>query len=184
MQITEHFSREEFAQHAAHGFQSVPYPEEWIDSRLKPLCEVLEAIRAKLGKPISIMSGYRTPEYNESIHGAKNSQHCQGRAADIRVSGIAASAVHAVILSMYKSGEINIGGLGKYNSFVHVDIRYGTTLAQWNRSGEDSHSETADGNDFGATPVVDSALGVIQGLTSDDAFLIAGISLIATAVVS
>ena len=44
------------------------YPPEWVEERLRPLCEVLEAVRAELGgRSIKVASGYRTPTYNVKL---------------------------------------------------------------------------------------------------------------------
>ena len=46
----------------------------------------LERVRAIKGRPLRLVSAYRDPEHNASIPGAApNSQHIQGRAADISV---------------------------------------------------------------------------------------------------
>lgn len=51
---------------------------------LNELCEhVLDPLRIAFKRPIHINSGFRTPEINKAIGGAKNSQHCLGIAADI-----------------------------------------------------------------------------------------------------
>lgn len=51
---------------------------------LSVLCEhVLDPLRIAFKRPIHINSGFRTPEINKSIGGAKNSQHCLGMASDI-----------------------------------------------------------------------------------------------------
>lgn len=42
----------------------------------------MEKVRALLGGPISISSGYRSPAVNEKVRGAKTSAHCFGYAAD------------------------------------------------------------------------------------------------------
>lgn len=139
MQITEHFSSEEFAQPARHGFETVAYPQEWVRGRLQLLCEVLEVIRAELGgKPIQILSGYRSLAYNRAIGGARQSQHMEGRAADVQIEGVSPSKVHAVILRLYNEQKIKIGGLGQYPTFIHVDIRQGNRLARWGGSRSDS----------------------------------------------
>ena len=63
------------------GFQ-FDIPELYI-LNLKKLCEnVLQPLRAKCGT-IYITSGYRSTILNKSIKGAKNSEHMQGKAADI-----------------------------------------------------------------------------------------------------
>lgn len=46
---------------------------------------VLDPLREWYGKPITVNSGYRSPELNAAIKGAKNSQHMSGEAADITV---------------------------------------------------------------------------------------------------
>jgi len=54
--------------------------------RAKELCEnVFEPIRAHVGKPIRINSGFRSPAVNKRIGGAKNSQHVLGEAVDLNL---------------------------------------------------------------------------------------------------
>ena len=51
---------------------------------LNELCEhVLDPLRIAFKRPIHINSGFRTPDINKAIGGAKNSQHCLAMAADI-----------------------------------------------------------------------------------------------------
>lgn len=142
MQITEHFSLSEFGQHAGYGLPAEPYPLAWI-ARLQKLCKALELIRAKFNKPIRILSAYRSVAYNDAMYKAQGqtptkSQHSQGNAADICIDGIPAQRLHAVIKDMFDAHELDIGGLGKYPGFVHVDIRDrhpDTHLAQWEGHG-------------------------------------------------
>ena len=49
--------------------------------------ECLDKVRELWGKPIGVNSGYRSPELNRSVGGAKNSQHTKGEAADITAGG-------------------------------------------------------------------------------------------------
>lgn len=134
--LTPHFDIHEFRQFARHGFSETEYPKEWEQERLLPLCQVLEVIRAELGRPIKIVSGYRSPAYNKAIGGAKASQHMAGCAADIVVADLNANIVHDVILRLHKEKKIKIGGLGKYPNFCHVDVRSikGKGLARWKGS--------------------------------------------------
>ena len=62
-----------------------------------------------------------TPEYNKKCGGAPKSQHIEGTAADIKVSGISP-------LDVAKAAEsVGFTGIGVYthsgNSFTHVDVR-------------------------------------------------------------
>lgn len=131
--ITSHFRVAEFAQHARHGFESEPYPARWVNSRLRPLCELLEQIREVCGgRAVRVTSGYRSPAYNRVIKGARASQHVQGRAADIVVAGLSARRVHDLVLAAYRRGELPaLGGLGSYAGFTHVDVRPSQRLAHW-----------------------------------------------------
>lgn len=131
MNITPHFRLEEFACRSG-----ADYPDKYIQERLVPLCELLEAIRAHFGAPVKVISGYRTPTYNRSISGAKKSQHIEGRAADIIIGKIGPVFVHDEILLLHRSGAfksrgVYIGGLGCYSNFTHVDVRPGTRLVRW-----------------------------------------------------
>ncbi len=130
MKITPNFSSDEFASH-----DETPYPVQWLDSRLVPLCETLQALRDSIGRPISIISGYRSPAWNVRVGGADHSQHPQGRAADIRVGGMRPADVHDELLRLDKLGKTPmLGGLGLYLTFVHVDVRprkADGSLARW-----------------------------------------------------
>lgn len=69
------------------GLDNTPTP--LIVSNLQQLCiNVLEPVRAHFGKPISISSGYRSPEVNRAQGGAANSQHLFGEAADFEIMGV------------------------------------------------------------------------------------------------
>lgn len=89
-------------------------------SNCQKLMGLLEEIRFKCGnKPITINSGYRTAVYNRKCGGANNSQHLYAAAADITVAGVAPSKVYAICNTLVGSR----GGVGKYNTFTHVDVR-------------------------------------------------------------
>lgn len=72
---------------------------------------------------MNILSGYRSPQHNAIVGGAQRSQHVEGRAADITVGGVLPSQVHRTILRLFDAGAIEIGGLGLYLGWVHVDVR-------------------------------------------------------------
>lgn len=137
--LTAHFTIEEFARKARpeKGFpQAAPYPEKWVQPRLLPLCQVLEVVRSALGgKGIKVGSGYRDPEFNMRIGGARASQHMTGRAADIVVAGWTAAGVHQAVLELYADGRIPaLGGLGIYPNFCHLDVRPTPKLIRWTGS--------------------------------------------------
>lgn len=80
---------------------------------------MLDALRKKFGKPIIITSGYRSPEYNISIGGSKNSAHVQGKAADIAVSHADAYKIVGIAIELGFTGiGVSQKGGGR---FIHVD---------------------------------------------------------------
>jgi len=118
MKITPHFSLHEF--HCRSGHK---YPEDWIETRLKPLCEALEVLRKEVKAAIIISSGYRDEHYNKKIGGAKHSQHLQGRAVDFYCTDLKPAFLHFILLKLIKEGKIPDGGVGLYPTFVHYDQR-------------------------------------------------------------
>lgn len=48
---------------------------------------ILDPLRARMGRPVIITSGYRSRRVNELVGGSKTSQHLTGKAADIHVQG-------------------------------------------------------------------------------------------------
>lgn len=116
-----HFKMEEFK--CKDGTQ---VPAEYYGNCQK-LMNMLEEIRTACGnRAITINSGYRTPSYNKKVGGASKSQHLYASAADIRVSGMSASEVYKICDKLVGSR----GGVGKYSSFTHVDVR--GNRARWN----------------------------------------------------
>ena len=90
--------------------------------------DLLHSVMLKLGRPegvIDVVCGYRTPWSNNFLRSrsavtgvAKNSQHMQAKAIDIRVAGVATSRLRDAALSLHG------GGVGYYpvSQFVHVDV--------------------------------------------------------------
>ena len=56
------------------------------EDNLQALAQALfQPLRDWYGKPITISSGYRSPQLNEAIGGSSSSQHCKGQALDLDV---------------------------------------------------------------------------------------------------
>jgi uncharacterized protein YcbK (DUF882 family) len=117
MQLTPHFSLTEFACH--DGCQ---VPEDLIPRTLL-LAQQLEVLRLEVGRPILIVSGYRSPAWNAKVEGAAKSQHMEGRAADIAVTGMAPAEVATLVERLIREGRMQEGGLGLYAGWVHYDVR-------------------------------------------------------------
>ena len=90
------------------------------------LVDVLQKIRTHFGKAVTINSAYRTTSHNKKVGGASNSQLLYGTAADIKVSGVAPKLVADYAETLLP----NTGGIGRYSSFTHVDVR--EKKSRWN----------------------------------------------------
>ncbi len=97
---------------------------------MQSLCDQLEVLRSAAGnRGIHVNSGYRTPTYNAQIGGVSNSQHLYAKASDISVSGMSPGQVANLIEDLIRQGRMRQGGLGRYSTFTHYDIR--GTAARW-----------------------------------------------------
>lgn len=111
-----------------------PYPREWRTdpTRLPALATVFERLRAELGEPLLVHSAYRTPTYNRQIGGAKQSQHCEGRALDLSPTrGRFTVDDLWNFARALASREPLLKGLGRYLTFVHIDVRRSSRLVVW-----------------------------------------------------
>jgi len=108
---------------------NTPTPE--VVANLEKLCqEVLQPIRNKYGRAITITSGYRCPKLNSAIGGVKNSQHMSGCAADIKCTATSKAVLFNIIKEMIQKGEIKVGqliweyGTKKEPNWIHVSLPY------------------------------------------------------------
>jgi uncharacterized protein YcbK (DUF882 family) len=105
--------------------------------------DLLHSLMSKLGKNgrvIDVVCGYRTPWSNNFLRTrggtaspsetgvAKNSQHMEAKAIDIRVPGVTTARLRNTALSLHA------GGVGYYpvSKFVHVDVG---PVRKWTFSG-------------------------------------------------
>lgn len=117
-----------------HSKPPIPYPLVWRQTRLPELMKAFERIRELCGFPIEINSAYRTPEYNVAIGGARTSQHCEGRALDLKPIPFTKKNLLHLEAAAYKARtEGLLRGVGYYKTFVHIDTRPGRN-ATWGGS--------------------------------------------------
>jgi len=91
MNLSENFTLEELTFTNHREYDNTPNQVQ-IDN-LTRLAEFLETVRALLGKPILVDSGFRSPEVNHAVGSTSVSQHLRGCAADIRVPGMTPAEV-------------------------------------------------------------------------------------------
>ena len=128
MQLSKHFTLEEMEKSQTATRKGIKNKAGSGEIKnLGDLCyEVLEPVRAKFDKPVTITSGYRSPELSEAIGSKSTSQHCSGEAVDFEIAGISNLQValwiqnnvdfDQLILEFWKEGEPNSG-------WIHVSYK-------------------------------------------------------------
>ncbi len=135
MQLSKHFKLEEFE-------KSMTATRKGIENKagsgeiknLTDLCYgVLEPVRVKFDKPITITSGYRSEELCVAINSKKTSQHTKGEAADFEIAGISNLKValwisnncdfDQLILEYWKDDDPNAG-------WIHCSFKEGSNRKQ------------------------------------------------------
>lgn len=92
--------------------------ENKIDQRVLNMAQV---IRAALGVPVRVNSGYRCETHNRNVGGVKGSQHTFGLAADLSCS-LGARAMVKKIRELYAAGKLpDLSFCKEYSSWVHID---------------------------------------------------------------
>jgi uncharacterized protein YcbK (DUF882 family) len=87
---------------------------------LKPsLVRMLKQVERRFGKRVVVTSGYRSPEYNKRVRGARKSMHMYCAAADVQLDGVSKWDLANYVRSM--PGR---GGVGTYchTNSVHIDV--------------------------------------------------------------
>ena len=79
----------------------------------------LTIVSRRMGKKFNLNSGYRSPEYNSRIGGAKRSMHMTGKAIDVSTRGWSTEEKAEFIRLVSQEGFL---GIGTYNTFIHIDI--------------------------------------------------------------
>lgn len=112
--LSKNFSRKEFA---CQGKDCCGGSSP-IDSRL---VDALQLFRDKIGKPLKVNSGFRCITHNAIVGGEPDSQHTKGYAADIAiVDGMTVEQMRGTAETI---GAFQYGGIGLYNTFIHLDVR-------------------------------------------------------------
>jgi uncharacterized protein YcbK (DUF882 family) len=98
----------------------------------------LEELRARVGLPLIVVSGFRCLKYNATLANASaKSQHCLGRAADVRANHLWKKDHPPVDAAWLKrlAEKVEVfrgGGIGMYDGWLHVDVR-ANGPARWDK---------------------------------------------------
>ena len=118
MKLSENFSLDEFviSQVAErHGYMNEPNEKQIENLRL--LCvNVLQPLRKIINVPIFINSGFRSFDVNAAVGGRFNSQHLEGKAADLVVHSMNLVDVFNIILQQFPFDQL----IYEFGKWIHV----------------------------------------------------------------
>ena len=126
MKLTNNFSLSEFECNCG-----CKMPNDVLVN-IKELAINLQYIREYLNTPIKLTNAYRCKKHNKAVGGSKKSQHLLGKAADLQVKKIKPKTLADLIEDLIDKKYISEGGVGRYNTFTHYDIR--GYKARWDKS--------------------------------------------------
>ena len=121
MRLTDNFTLAELTKsQTAERCNIDNNPDKEHIENLQRLCDnILQPVRDYFQKPVTISSGYRSPELSQKIGSSSRSQHCKGQAADFEVPGVSNKELadfinenlnfDQVILEFHNPDEINSG---------------------------------------------------------------------------
>jgi uncharacterized protein YcbK (DUF882 family) len=80
---------------------------------------LLDYMRGELGFPIAINSGHRCAKHNKEVGGKPESMHLKF-ATDVRPAD---NDKEKLVLMQDNARKFGFRGVGKYDTFVHLDLR-------------------------------------------------------------
>lgn len=118
-----YFSIGELCRSNVADLKGIPnHPNTYQKMNMEKLIRnVLDPLRFKFGKPIYVNSGFRCSTLNELIGGARNSQHMDGKAADITSGN---KKDNKVIFELAQSMGLEFDQLINENQFSWIHISY------------------------------------------------------------
>ena len=97
-------------------------PSKEVINNLEQLVNnVLDPLREKLGKPITVTSGYRCPQLNKLLGGSATSQHVKGQAADITIGS---KNANRELFTLIKNMDLPFDQLIDEKNFQWVHVSY------------------------------------------------------------
>lgn len=104
---------------------------DFVKKNIEKLADNLQILRDLVGR-LDLTNAYRCKYHNADVGGATNSQHLKGKAADIKSKTLSPNEMAQMVDDLMKSESFELGGVGIYNTFTHVDIR--GTRARWSKT--------------------------------------------------
>lgn len=133
-----HFEPEELVRHRSDGWpwRSIYPPPVRLLEHIIPTLKIADRLREEWGAPVRVVSGYRSPAYNDLAMdepGAPDSQHMYFRALDLQpVDGRYGTWIRhceRIVDRLRSDGQVI--GLGRYGTFCHIDTGHYQASRDW-----------------------------------------------------
>lgn len=143
----EHFEADELYRHHDENWpwDELYPPPSGMASNVEQTARVADRIREQWGGPVRVVSGYRTPVYNDLIRnndsghiGAEDSQHMYFRALDLQPVEPESDDYSTWVAHCREAVESErrrgrVVGFGTYPTFVHIDVGGRDEQAEWSQ---------------------------------------------------
>ncbi len=128
MRLSDHFTLAEMTFSATAARQGIPnVPPPAIVDQLTLTADRMEKVRDLLGgKPIRVLSGYRSEAVNRAVGGSASSAHRTGHAVDFTCPEFGTPAQVASHLAKHLTGYDQI--IEEFGSWVHIGFGPGQRL--------------------------------------------------------
>lgn len=117
-----HFSARELLTMGARNeeLQLNTLPPQHILGDIVKTARLADAIRARIGRPIKVISAYRSPAYNKAIGGADSSRHMWFQALDLTCRGLRPADLYDAACHIAARDKVK-AGIGLYDWGIHID---------------------------------------------------------------
>ena len=139
--ITDHFSWDEMTR---------PSYKRFFEENQREACnyacaifltaQLMERVRALIGSPIRVTSGFRSESLNSAIQGSKRSQHLRGEACDFQPYRCTIEEAFEKIATEVREKRLNVGQLLLERGWIHISLGYPTRRSRI-RCNEIGHQE-------------------------------------------
>lgn len=136
VKLGENFSLDEFVR-TSTGLDNIPN-EEQIANLQAVVKNILQPLRTRLGRPITITSGFRSEAVNKEVGSSSSSQHPKGEAVDFKIAGMTNQQIIDEIRAMRLPYDQLIDEDKNGNRWVHVSHKRNSSqrlqwmTARWN----------------------------------------------------
>ena len=141
MKLTPHFSWDEMTTTSHSDLRDVNREEakNYACAIYLTAC-MMETVRAIIGRPIRVTSGFRSQPLNSRVKGSIKSQHCKGEACDWQPIGGSLEEAFEKLTKEVREKRLNVGQLLLERGWIHISLGHPTARPE-SRQNEIGHQE-------------------------------------------